>query len=68
MSYTFQLVSTDGEILETFKTAEQRWARRVTLDVPGQALFLGEDGEKTTAHTRSSTNRKGPFAGPFRSG
>ena len=24
--YEFQLISTDGEILETFETAEQRWA------------------------------------------
>ena len=25
MSYTFQLIDTDGEILESFTTSEQRW-------------------------------------------
>jgi hypothetical protein len=37
MAYRFELVSSEGEILETFETSEQRWQA-------GDTFPLGPDG------------------------
>lgn len=37
---TFQLIDTDGEILETFKTAEHRWSTGDTV-TPTEAAATG---------------------------
>jgi hypothetical protein len=39
MSYGFQLISTDGEILETLETAEQRWAPGDTVIAHGNRRY-----------------------------
>jgi hypothetical protein len=39
MLYTFQLISTDGEILETFETAEQRWQTGDTVIAHGNRRY-----------------------------
>jgi hypothetical protein len=37
--YEFQLIDTDGEILETFKTAEQRWRTGDTVIAHGNRRY-----------------------------
>lgn len=37
--YSFQLVNRDGEILETFKTSEQRWATGDTVIAHGNRQY-----------------------------
>jgi hypothetical protein len=37
--HTFQLISTDGDILETFETAEQRWATGDTVIAHGNRRY-----------------------------
>jgi hypothetical protein len=39
MSYTFQLISTDGEILESFQKAEQRWQTGNTVIAHGNRHY-----------------------------
>jgi len=39
MWYAFQLIRTDGEILETFETAEQRWATGDTVIAHGHRRY-----------------------------
>ncbi|MGZ4391718.1 MAG: hypothetical protein ACXVRK_06315, partial [Gaiellaceae bacterium] len=38
-AYRFQLISTDGEILETFQTAEQRWQAGDTVIAHGNQRY-----------------------------
>ena len=50
MMYAFQLISMDGEILESFQTAEQRWQTGDTvIGPPGPCLprKLGIDPQTT---------------------
>lgn len=39
MTYRFELVSTDGEVLETFETSEQRWATGDTVIAHGNRRY-----------------------------
>jgi hypothetical protein len=39
MTYTFRLINTDGDILETFQTAEQRWAAGDTVTAHGNRRY-----------------------------
>jgi hypothetical protein len=39
MSYEFQLIGTDGEILESFKTAEQQWQPGDTVIAHGNRRY-----------------------------
>jgi predicted phage terminase large subunit-like protein len=75
MTYTFQLVSSDGEILETFETAEQRWATgdtviahgnrryRVVSVIPVERLSEFVD-DPAGACSRSSRSERGPALRP----
>ena len=39
MGYAFQLISTDGDILETFETNEQRWQTGDTVIAHGNRCY-----------------------------
>ena len=39
MSYTFQLIDSDGEILDSFQTAEQQWQTGDTVIAHGNRRY-----------------------------